>query len=79
MVSLEFFIDKILPIAQLPWGRQKGIAHAGASVEQVIFSLHLAEVSSVLGAVNLITTTIHMKTHGQLPLLLYYCYYHYQF
>ena len=40
---------------------ERGIAHAGASVELAIFSLHLEGVSSILGAVNFITTTINIK------------------
>jgi len=41
-----------------------GIAHAGASVDLAIFSLHLAGISSILGAVNFITTTINMRARG---------------
>jgi cytochrome c oxidase subunit 1 len=41
-----------------------GIAHAGASVDLAIFSLHLAGISSILGAVNFITTTINMRSRG---------------
>ena len=39
----------------------RGIAHAGTSVGFTIFSLHFAGVSSLLGAVNFITTTINTK------------------
>nr|YP_009113965.1 cytochrome c oxidase subunit I [Pelusios castaneus]AGL45234.1 cytochrome c oxidase subunit I [Pelusios castaneus] len=38
------------------------LAHAGASVDLAIFSLHLAGASSILGALNFITTVINMKT-----------------
>nr|BAD89264.1 cytochrome c oxidase subunit 1 [Porichthys myriaster] len=38
------------------------LAHAGASVDLAIFSLHLAGISSILGAINFITTIINMKT-----------------
>nr|WMQ76569.1 cytochrome c oxidase subunit I [Austrosimulium sp.] len=41
-----------------------GIAHAGASVDLAIFSLHLAGISSILGAVNFITTIINMRSNG---------------
>jgi cytochrome c oxidase subunit 1 len=41
-----------------------GIAHAGASVDLRIFSLHLAGISSILGAVNFITTIINMRSEG---------------
>nr|YP_009694385.1 cytochrome c oxidase subunit 1 [Pterostichus niger]ANJ70612.1 cytochrome c oxidase subunit 1 [Pterostichus niger]QEI26045.1 cytochrome c oxidase subunit 1 [Pterostichus niger] len=41
-----------------------GIAHAGASVDLAIFSLHLAGISSILGAVNFITTIINMRSTG---------------
>ena len=37
------------------------LAHAGGSVDLAIFSLHLAGVSSILGAVNFITTIINMR------------------
>ena len=45
----------------------RGIAHAGASVDLAIFSLHLVGVSTVLGAVNFITTTINMKPKNIKP------------
>nr|YP_009728647.1 cytochrome c oxidase subunit I [Macroxyela ferruginea]QHR79721.1 cytochrome c oxidase subunit 1 [Macroxyela ferruginea] len=38
--------------------------HAGASVDLAIFSLHLAGISSILGAVNFITTIINMRSTG---------------
>nr|ARH54053.1 cytochrome c oxidase subunit 1 [Agabus uliginosus] len=41
-----------------------GIAHGGASVDLAIFSLHLAGISSILGAVNFITTIINMRSVG---------------
>nr|QKO00199.1 cytochrome c oxidase subunit I [Evacanthus acuminatus] len=40
------------------------IAHSGASVDLAIFSLHLAGISSILGAVNFITTIINMRGVG---------------
>nr|ALO70693.1 cytochrome c oxidase subunit 1 [Medon apicalis] len=40
------------------------IAHGGASVDLAIFSLHLAGISSILGAVNFITTIINMRSKG---------------
>nr|YP_009185997.1 cytochrome c oxidase subunit I [Tetartopeus terminatus]ALO71191.1 cytochrome c oxidase subunit 1 [Tetartopeus terminatus] len=42
------------------------IAHGGASVDLAIFSLHLAGISSILGAVNFITTIINMRSPGML-------------
>jgi cytochrome c oxidase subunit 1 len=39
-------------------------AHSGASVDLAIFSLHLAGVSSILGAINFITTVINMRSPG---------------
>nr|UGS80543.1 cytochrome c oxidase subunit I [Waoraniella jarlinsoni] len=39
------------------------IAHTGASVDLAIFSLHLAGISSILGAVNFITTIINMRSN----------------
>nr|QLY89795.1 cytochrome c oxidase subunit I [Exechia fusca] len=51
------------------------IAHAGASVDLAIFSLHLAGISSILGAVNFITTIINMRAPGitfdRLPLFVW--------
>lgn len=40
------------------------MAHAGGSVDLAIFSLHLAGVSSILGAINFITTIINMRWAG---------------
>jgi cytochrome c oxidase subunit 1 len=39
-------------------------SHSGGSVDLAIFSLHLAGVSSILGAINFISTTINMRTNG---------------
>jgi len=36
-------------------------AHSGASVDLAIFSLHIAGASSILGAINFITTVINMR------------------
>lgn len=40
------------------------IAHAGASVDLTIFSLHLAGISSILGAINFITTVLNIRADG---------------
>jgi len=42
----------------------RNVAHAGASVDLAIFSLHLAGVSSILGAINFITTVVNMRWRG---------------
>jgi cytochrome c oxidase subunit 1 len=39
-------------------------AHSGASVDLAIFSLHLAGISSLLGAINFITTVLNMRISG---------------
>nr|YP_009945214.1 cytochrome c oxidase subunit I [Pliacanthopus bimaculatus]ASY97900.1 cytochrome c oxidase subunit I [Miromantis yunnanensis]QOE17721.1 cytochrome c oxidase subunit I [Pliacanthopus bimaculatus] len=51
------------------------IAHAGSAVDLTIFSLHLAGASSIMGAVNFITTMINMKplymNQTQMPLFVW--------
>ncbi len=51
------------------------LAHAGGSVDLAIFSLHLAGVSSILRAVNFITTAINIRWEGlefeRLPLFVW--------
>jgi len=39
-------------------------AHSGPSVDLAIFSLHLAGASSILGAVNFITTILNIRSPG---------------
>lgn len=39
-------------------------SHSGPSVDLAIFALHLSGVSSLLGAVNFITTVVNMRTPG---------------
>nr|WGW14719.1 cytochrome c oxidase subunit I [Bangiopsis subsimplex] len=39
-------------------------SHSGASVDLVIFSLHLSGISSLLGSVNFITTVLNMRAPG---------------
>jgi len=39
-------------------------SHSGGSVDLAIFSLHLAGISSILGAINFISTTLNMRTNG---------------
>jgi cytochrome c oxidase subunit 1 len=38
--------------------------HSGASVDLAIFSLHVSGMSSLLGAMNFITTILHMRNKG---------------
>lgn len=38
-----------------------GVFHSGGAVDLAIFSLHLAGVSSILGAINFITTVLNMR------------------
>jgi cytochrome c oxidase subunit I len=40
------------------------VGHPGASVDMVIFALHLAGASSILGAINFITTIFNMRAPG---------------
>jgi len=40
------------------------VSHSGASVDLVIFSLHLSGISSILGAINFITTIFNMRVPG---------------
>lgn len=39
-------------------------AHSGPSVDMAIFALHLTSISSLLGAINFIVTTLNMRTIG---------------
>jgi cytochrome c oxidase subunit 1 len=39
-------------------------SHSGPSVDLAIFALHLAGVSSLLGAMNFITTILNMRSPG---------------
>nr|YP_010430486.1 cytochrome c oxidase subunit I [Notobitus montanus]USS57983.1 cytochrome c oxidase subunit I [Notobitus montanus] len=43
------------------------LSHSGASVDLAIFSLHLAGASSIMGAVNFISTIINMRPTGMIP------------
>jgi cytochrome c oxidase subunit 1 len=49
--------------------------HSGPSVDLAIFSLHLAGASSILGALNFITTILNMRSPGmtlhRLPLFVW--------
>merc|ERR1719361_1632210 len=42
----------------------RNVAHAGGSVDLAIFSLHLAGVRSILGAVNFISTLGNLRVFG---------------
>ena len=50
-------------------------SHSGGSVDLAVFSLHLSGVSSMLGAMNLITTIVNMRAPGmtmhRLPLFVW--------
>jgi cytochrome c oxidase subunit 1 len=41
-----------------------GAAHPGPSVDMTIFALHLAGASSILGALNFVTTILNMRAPG---------------
>ncbi|HUA52105.1 MAG TPA: cytochrome c oxidase subunit I [Candidatus Sulfotelmatobacter sp.] len=41
-----------------------GTAHPGPSVDMMIFALHLAGASSILGSINFITTILNMRAPG---------------
>lgn len=51
------------------------LAHSGASVDLAIFSLHVAGASSIMGALNFITTIFNMRAPGitieRLPLFVW--------
>jgi len=38
--------------------------HSGSSVDFVIFSLHLAGASSIIGAINFISTILNIRGYG---------------
>ena len=50
-------------------------AHSGPSVDLAIFALHLTSISSLLGSINFIVTTLNMRTNGmtmhKLPLFVW--------
>lgn len=50
-------------------------SHSGPSVDLAIFALHLTSISSLLGAINFIVTTLNMRTNGmtmhKLPLFVW--------
>jgi heme/copper-type cytochrome/quinol oxidase subunit 1 len=50
-------------------------SHSGGSVDLAVFSLHLSGISSMLGAMNLITTIVNMRAPGitmhRLPLFVW--------
>lgn len=50
-------------------------SHSGPSVDLAIFALHLTSMSSLLGAINFIVTTLNMRTNGmsmhKLPLFVW--------
>nr|YP_010573826.1 cytochrome c oxidase subunit I [Metacrinus rotundus]UZH93085.1 cytochrome c oxidase subunit 1 [Metacrinus rotundus] len=52
-----------------------GLAHSGGSVDLAIFSLHIAGASSIVAAINFITTVINMRAPGvtfdRLPLFVW--------
>lgn len=39
-------------------------SHSGGSVDLAVFSLHLSGISSLLGAINIITTILNMRAPG---------------
>jgi heme/copper-type cytochrome/quinol oxidase subunit 1 len=41
-------------------------AHSGAAIDIAIFSLHIAGVSSIAGAINFIVTIYNMRCRGML-------------
>jgi cytochrome c oxidase subunit 1 len=51
------------------------VAHTGGSVDLAIFSLHLSGISSLMGAINIITTVLNMRAPGmtmeRLPLFVW--------
>lgn len=68
LIDLSFFllgrclltnIQCYPPLSDTPY-------HAGPAVDLAILSLHIAGVSSLLGAINLITTTINMRAPGKI-------------
>lgn len=50
-------------------------SHSGPSVDLAIFALHMTSISSLLGAINFIVTTLNMRTNGmtmhKLPLFVW--------
>eukprot|EP00978_Attheya_sp_CCMP212_P036782 scaffold169357_cov118-Attheya_sp.AAC.1 len=47
-----------------------GTSHSGGAVDLAIFSLHLSGASSILGAINFITTIFNMRVKRAITMLL---------
>jgi len=79
LLILSFFFDYAAGTGWTVYPPLSDIeAHAGISVDLVIFSLHLSGVSSLLGSINFITTIINMRapklTYNKLPLFIWALY-----
>jgi cytochrome c oxidase subunit 1 len=65
LLLLSSFVEQGAGIGWTLYPPLAGIAsHSGGSVDLAIFSLHLSGISSMLGAVNLITTILNMRAPG---------------
>ena len=76
LLLLSSFIESGAGVGWTMYPPISGVfAHSGSSVEIAIFSLHIAGVSSIAGAINFIVTIVNMRCRGmffsRLPLFVW--------
>jgi cytochrome c oxidase subunit 1 len=65
LLTGSIFVDQGAGVGWSLYPPLSGLAgHPGAAVDMVIFSIHLAGASSLLGAINFVTTILNMRAPG---------------